>query len=407
MARIPDPGDPADIRKGTPDPLYETHRDAMRAFCRQAPADPPGTVPSGGEDDREVVSPPLIGPLYACAESVEVRGAVYDAEVILTINGVDLPPVIAKRPDGVTVAVPALAVGDTVTARQIVDGAEGVSAEEEVISHLDHYPDGLPRPRIDPTVAHQCGRVIAVRHAPGAYVTILSNGGDPVTYSAGGDWTNMRPGKSPFDQGDRFIAEQRICEDRSDPSGQVTAGPEPSPLPVPKLADGAPVAGQPLLHIVDLPEGAATEITEQSAGPVGKFSTAVSWNSQADVATGLGRNIVAGDSFTVESQLCEAVKAEIPTAEPCEVLPAPRIAQPFVGDVSITVTNHVAGARVQAFDAGGAEIADASGAVVGLTRALVQGDTLTVTQRLGRCVSREGYRIATLCASLEDCRLGE
>lgn len=402
MARIPDPIDPGNIRKGTPDPDFETHRQAMIAFCSQVPADPPGNVPVDPKDDPSVLSPPVLGPLYACSERIEVRGAVYDAQVVVSINGADEPSVQAKSSDGFSIKVNALAAGDQVQVSQTVDGQTATSDIYEVISHQEHYPDGLPRPEIDPNVVHQCGRVIAVRHIPGAFVTILSNGGDPVKYTSGGDWTNMRPGKSPFDENDEFVAEQGICTDTSNPSGKVTAGPEPQPLPVPMLKDGVAIAGQPYLHIENMPEGARTEVS----GPGGlllTFSTAVTWNPEVDVATGLGRLVEPGDSFTIVSQLCEEVKVETDRARPCEALPAPMIAQPFAGDTSVTVTSFVPGARILVFDAGSNEIGDASGTEVGLVRALVAGDVLTVVQRLEDCVSREGYRIAAVCASEEKC----
>jgi hypothetical protein len=269
------------------DPDFDTHRDAMLALCRQE-IDPPMVVPVP-EDDPEVVSPPLLGRLYACADVVEVRGTIYSAEVVLTINGTDLPPVIAESSESIQFPVAPLVEGDMVSARQTIDGQTASSGAIEVISHLVDYPEGLPAPEIDPTLVHQCGHVIAVRHVKGTQVTVTVNGGDDRTFSSGGDWTNVRPGKSPFDQGDEFRAQQALCEDKSDLSNRVTAGAPPNPMPVPVLDPSPPIEEQPYLGIYSLANGALTEVDEPSVGNVASFSTAVDWNPEVNVANALGR----------------------------------------------------------------------------------------------------------------------
>lgn len=381
------------------DETFATHRAALKALCQQSPT-PPGTVPSP-DDDREVVSPPLIGPLYACVDVVEVRGAIYGAEVVVTVNGSDEGLATATSSESLQFKVPTLSEGDQVVASQTIGGVTAVSDVVTVISHLEEYPSGLPAPEIDPTLVHQCGRVIAVRHAHGATVSVTVNGGSPQEWALGGDWTNVRPGKSPFDFGDAFRAQQQICDDRSEPSREVNAVAEPSPLPVPALAPSPALEGQPYIGVENLPNGAQTEVTEASTGGSTSFSTAVSWNPEIDVATPLGRLIEPGDTFVIKAELCEAVEIETDPVRPCEVLPAPVIGQPLVGDISITVLQAQPGARVLVFDGGGAKIGDGSGSEVGLTRALVKGDVLRVAQRLGRCESREAYQIAAVCVTQE------
>lgn len=404
MARIADPGDPNDVRKGSQDPSYSTHRSALIALCQSGAITPPEVVPFDPKDDREVVSPPVIGPLYACSNAVEVRGAIYDASVSVTINGTEVANQAVEKPNGFSVKVPSLEVGDKVQASQTFSGVTATTDEVIVKSHLDDYPNGLPAPEIDPTLAHQCGHVIAVRHVPGVELSLLSNGGNERKFSLGGDWSILRPGKSPFDQGDKFVAQQSLCEDVSAMSNTVTAGAEPSPLPIPGIKNGKAIAGQPLLHVENLAEGALTEVGENSAGQLASFSTAVTWEPEVDVASGLGRNIVAGDKFLIASTLCEGTKVETDPVERCKVLPAPRIAQPLVGDTTVTVTEYVAGAQIQIYDADSNEIADGSGDEVGLTRPIKPGDVLTVVQRLGDCVSREAYRITAICLDLELCK---
>ncbi len=385
------------------DPDFDVHRNAMLALCSQE-VPPPGQVPVP-DDDREVVSPPLIGPLYACAESVEVRGAIHDAEVVLTINGSDLPPVIADSSESLQFAVSPLVEGDLVSARQTKDGQTESSPILEVISHLVDYPDGLPAPEIDPSLVHQCGHVIAVRHVEGAIVEVSVNGGNEIKFTSGGDWTNVRPGKSPFDLNDTFIAKQFMCEDESNPSGSTNAVAAPSPMPTPVLNPNPPIADQPYLALNSLANGALTLVDESGTGQVASFSTGVSWNSEVNVEGGLGRLVQAGDQFQIVSSLCEDVKFEPEPARPCETLPVPRIASPIVGEMSVFVTDYVPGARILIWDASNAKIGDGSGTEVGLTRTLVQGDILTVAQRLGRCMSQEAYQVAAVCVYKEDCDL--
>ena len=145
-----------------------------------------------------------------------------------------------------------------------------------------------------------------------------------------------------------------------------------------------------------------TTVSESAAGQLTQFSTAVDWNPEVDIASGLGHPLLPGEQISVVSELCEATKISFPDARPCERLDAPRIAQPFVGDTSVTVTDAVPGGQVIVFDAGLNEIGDGAGSPIGLTRALVVGDVLTVIQKLGQCTSGSAYQVTAICASLED-----
>lgn len=384
---------------------YDKHVQAMFAFCDQQPP-PSGEVPPpDAGDNEEIVSPPIVlGPLYACATAVEVSGAAYGAKLVVSINGVEDASTLVTQPSQTIISVTPLVAGDVVTAIQEVDGV--VSAQSLPVTVIDHtvaYPSGLPRPEIDPTTIYECGRTIAVRHVRGATVTVFTNGGDPATYTTGGDWTNLPPAIRPFNLGDSYTAEQSICIDTSALSQAETSQVPPSPMPVPAFDPAPPISGQPLVHVENLAEGALTEVGEGSAGVLNTFSTAVTWMPEVDVATGLGRNIQAGDSFFVTSSLCEDVKVEIPTARPCERLDAPRIATPLVGQSFVTVTDAVPGARILVYDASLNEIGDGSGTIVGLTRQIVFGDILTVMQRLGQCTSSSAYQTGVVCASTGDC----
>ncbi|MFK7892833.1 MAG: hypothetical protein AB8B63_18615, partial [Granulosicoccus sp.] len=159
--------------------------------------------------------------------------------------------------------------------------------------------------------------------------------------------------------------------------------------------------GQELIGIENLAHGAQTTVEVSGAGGVASFSTAVSWKPEVDISTGLGGPLVAGQSVSVHSALCEATKVGLEPVRPCEDIPAPAIQQPFVGATSVTVTSAIAGARVLVYDNTGMEIGDSSGAEIALSRALVPGDMLTVVQKVGDCISSNGYRVTVMCINSE------
>ena len=196
---------------------HDAHAQAMLAFCNQSPRPPTEVPPPDVRDDPETLGPPVVlGPLYACAEAVEVSGASYGAKLTVRIDGTDVATVTVAKPSQTIVPVPALVTGQKVSAIQEEDGA--ISAESQPVTVTDHkvaYPNGLPTPEIDPTLIHECGRVIAVRHVRGAKITVFTNGANPVTYGTGGDWTNLAPAIRPFVLGHRYSAQQSICEDKS------------------------------------------------------------------------------------------------------------------------------------------------------------------------------------------------
>ena len=388
-----------------PGSAHDKHVQAMLAFCGQST--PPGgeVPPPDVEDNPEVISPPLvIGPLYACAEAVEVSGGIYGAKLTVSVNGTPEPTVTVTKPSQTIVPVQALVDGDVVTAVQEVSGV--VSNSSNAVTVIDHtvaYPDGLPVPVIDPTVIYECGRTIAVRHVRGAKVTVFTNGTDDVTYATGGDWTNLPPKIRPFILNDAYTAQQSLCTDMSQISGAETAGPPPSPMPVPVIDPTPPIVGQQVVNLSSLANGALTTLSESGAGDLAVFSTAVDWQPEVDVATGLGGPLQAGHQLSVVSMLCEDTKVSFPEARPCEKLGAPRIATPLVGQTFVTVTDAVPGARILVYDAALNKIGDGSGVQVGLTRPVVLGDILTVIQKVGDCTSANAYQTGVVCASEESC----
>lgn len=387
---------------GSPgDPAYAKHINALKAFCSQDPPDGTTVPVDRPDEDRGFISPPIvIGPVYACATAVEVRGLIYGAKLTIFIDGAQVAQVQVTQPSQQIVAVPALVVGQEVVAVQEKNGVVSApSTPVKVHDHRDDYPAGLPEPEIDPALIHECGRTIAVRHIRGAQVTVFTNGGDPAKYSSGGDWTNMPPAIRPFNLSDVYTARQSICSDDSPLSSPETAVAPPAPMPNPTLDPPAVYAGQELVHISNLAHGALTRVEVGGTGAATLFATAVSWNPEVDIATPHGGPLSAGQNLVVTSELCNKVEVKFPDAERCDGIPAPVIAPPFVGNSHVNVLDAIPGARILVFDAGGAEIGDGSGVIVVLNRAIVAGDVLTVVQKVGDCISTNGYRVTALCTT--------
>jgi hypothetical protein len=327
---------------------------------------------------------------------VAVRGAVLDAKVELFVNGASVGTLVARSPTLEEFTVPALVVDDTVTAMQESAGVpSGLSAPVVVRDHTVDFPGGLPAPEIDPTLIHQCGDIIAVRHVPGARLTVLSNGGDPRSAATSTDWTAIRPGKRPFDLGDSFTAAASLCSDTSGVSAPQPAVAPPPTIPAPGLNPAATYSGQELVTIENIIYGARVSVGEASFGPLGDFSWPVSWFPDFDVATPLGAPLSAGNALTTSQRLCTAGPTATSTpVERCESLPAPRIRHPIAGTNYVIVTQFVPGARVRVYDDTGDELGDGSGTVIMLKRTLTGADILTVVQEIGECTSSQGYRVS-------------
>ena len=381
--------------------LFLDHIASLMASCESPPSGGGVDVEVDYPEDPTVLSPPLVvDPIYACATTVGVRGAVLDAKVTLAINGTDVD-VIAPARNTHLIECKGLAdlkVGDSVTASQEKDGLVAISAAVTVRDHTVDYPNGLPVPSVDPTLIYECARIISIRHVPGAKVTILTNGGNAVTRVGGSTgWTIFGPGKQPFDVGDDFTAEISLCGDPSprSPPGVAVAIAAPKKIPPATFNPPETYGGQELVTLETLTNGSRTRMAEMAAGNLGGFSTSISWYPDFDVATPLGRPLAAGDRLTATQILCDLESiGETPPAIRCEELPAPRIQHPIVGTKYVVVTQSVPGARIRVYDASGKEIGDGSGTVIVLTRALTGADVITVVQQVGECTSKMGYRVS-------------
>jgi hypothetical protein len=378
---------------------FSAHINAINDACRDAPSEGGVDVPSDGiKEDPGFISPPIIiDPLYGCADAIAVRGVILHAKVDVFIDGVLVNSVEVQDPDEQVIDVPTLSPGQVVLATQFYNGAlSDPSASVTVRDHKVDYPAGLPQPTIDPTLIYECGNVIAVRHVNGARVTVYTNDADPRTSGTASGWTNIRPGKSPFDVNDKFTAEQELCGDysqRSDPAQiAVTA---PATVPPVKLDPVQTYAGQELVHTSNLLHGAMTYLSVGGFGGVAQFSTAVSWEPNVNVSQNLGRPLQAGDVLTGMQVLCEKGPTEkTPPTTGCKELPPPRIRHPRVGDTYVVVTSAVAGARVRVTTATNEELGDGSGTIIALRRPITSADVLLVVQQIGECTSSQAYRVS-------------
>ncbi|NTX53512.1 hypothetical protein [Myxococcus sp. CA039A] len=375
---------------------FTAHVDALRKACK-APKPTGTTVPGNIPDDTGYLSPPVvIDPLYGCATQVAVRGAVLDAKVTLTINGTDVGSLIARSPNHEVFNVPALVAGDKVSARQESGAAvSGPSPEIKVRDHKVDFPTGLPAPAIDPTLIYECAEVISVRHVPGAKLTVTVNGGSAVSSSTSTDWTAIRPGKTPFVVGDEYKAVISLCGDKSPESAPQKAVKAPANIPAPSFDPPQTFAGQQLVSLGSLTNGARTSIDVLGVGSAGGFSTPISWFPDYDFATPLGRALNSGEVLVAQQKLCDAGPTnQTPPAGSCKELPAPRILQPLAGTNFVIVSQAVPGARIRVYDSTNKEIGDGSGNVILLSRDLVATDILTVVQQVGKCTSGTAYRIS-------------
>lgn len=379
---------------------FQPHIAALTQACNGAPSGGGVVVDADYTDNASYLSPPLLYvPIYQCATTVTVRGAVLDAKVDLFVNGnlvASQSP--ARDPDKIEfTGLAELKASDVVTARQSAGPAtSALSPAVTVRDHAVDFPGGLPAPTIDPTLVHECSSVIAIRHVPSAKVTVLVNGGMPVSFvGSGSGWTAITPGKQPFVVGDVFTATAGLCSDVSPSSAPVWAVAAPSSIPVAKFEPTSTFNGQELVLTENLTNGSKSTVSELVLGQVGSFSTPISWKPNYDVATRIGRPLNASDRLTIGQELCAVTSTSEPTSVlPCEDLPAPKVGHPLVGQTFVIVTESIPGARVRVYDATDDELGDGSGTVIQLKRAITGADTLTVVQQVGDCMGKRGYLVS-------------
>ena len=385
----------------------------------QAPDDPNVVpFPDGLDENREFISPPVLGwPIYACAQNVTVTDFLQNATLQIFVDGSPAPnpTVVGTIPSlGVNHNVGvSFTAGQQVWVTQTKDGITSSSSNiVTVTSHLEDYPDGLPKPRLWKHPLHQCGKAVLVEDVvPGSRVEIstedpASGGGfDPANvagaFNASTEWGHNWSGVSPeFKLGTRVRARAQLCTSVSPNSDAELAEIPPNPVPggaiEEPIVDGQTIfkiwgeggAGDPPVH------GPLLQAYETGvAAPIGKTVAPGGAPHLLGVPA-----VVAGNDYHATQTLCvESNPGPTTTAVPCEDLPAPEIAPPLPGDTQVHVTSHIPGADIIIF-ADGEEVGHSSGDTINLSRPLENGEIVVVVQRLGDCTSNWVYQIDVECA---------
>jgi len=356
-------------------------------------------------DDPTVLSPPIVmEPLYACSPVVRVQGFIPDAKIEVFIDGQGAGTAIGNDPAGASVAVtvnPVLERDMIVTATQTFDSStSGASDAVTVRSHTEDYPNGVPKPRIDPPPLYQCGKATGFRDVvEGSTLRVSSepaqSGGfgpaveiGKVVGSGAAQWLTVTP---DFDLGDRVAGQYQMCSELSPVSDPLIVQTPPPTIPAPMLDEF--YENQEVVTVRNLVNGGVIEIFA-NGNPVGKSPT----------PGGAGGQLMRIDppaspaqSYTVQQSLCTAGPLSPPVSPlPCSEFPAAKIAPPQAGDTRVTVTEFVTGSRIHIY-ADGTEIGDGGGPEIQLNRPLRVGEQVIVVQSLGDCQSRFIYVIDTEC----------
>lgn len=385
----------ATMPMGDPDaPGYDGHKAELLAMCDHK--DGGRLVDNEFSDDVSVVSPPhIVVPLNQCARAAYVEDYVNGAEVELIINDnvvETIDPAIGTAATEFS-NFGQLEEGDIVQARQRVDGTWSELTRPIIVSNYkDIYPDGLPAPTIDPSTIYACASTVAVRYAiPGFEVEVKVDGDDPVTALTFAGYKPIQPGKTPFEIGDEFTAQVKACGDLSPISDAVLAQrPSSSTLTDALINPVSMYEGQEFINIGSLTYGSSSEVMKEGDGSGGGFITPMSWMN-----FGLNSPLALSDKLVVTQNLCDFSSqpsfAQSPTVLECLALPPPVINDPLPGKDFVTVIETLLGSRVRIYDESENELGDGTGSVIVLTRALTDGELVSVTQQIGDCISRQAY----------------
>jgi hypothetical protein len=373
---------------------YTAHRTVLNRLC-QTPRSGVIRFGTGPTDNVMVLSPPrILTPLYLCGEAIGVIGMRHGAEVILERDGATVATKTAQgeRVEFLRSELGAMGMAGTWTARQRVGGVtSGPSAAVTARDILADYPGGLPAPRIDPTLIHACAQSIAVMHVAGTTLEVRRvRLGTTTTWTVGGNSSGYSAvgTDAPLAVQDTLSVRQRCGSGAfsawSTPGASVRA--EPAPVPRPFIDDEEAFAGQRVVTVTGLSEGARVELGPLMSGswPVGYLDVGI--------GAALGRTLLTTDALPLRQRLCTVSAPDvIVRPRPCSELPAPEIATPLSGTRFVTFSEYVP-SSVLRVSSGGIEIGDGSGYELTLSRDLVIGETLVVTQEFpGTCAAQSHF----------------
>lgn len=385
----------------------------MAGVRAQEPNEPkdPNVQPGGRElrDDPRVLSPPILNRIYACADTVVVKGYVPNARINVYIGGA--PPVVgggigrALLPEGDPFPVSApFTVGQVVTVTQTVGGVESAPSNSVTVrNYRDDYPGGMPQPRLG-TPCLDCGRAVGVADViPGATYRVFAQ--DPTGPGTFGPAVEVGNNKDfpytvvapAFRKDQRITVQAFMCTDNSPVSAPAVVQAEPLPIlparvdPVFSGADRVTVRGAAGAVL----NGALVDVfADDTSPPGGRVGGQPSPGGAQQVF--IAPNATAGN-YQARQSLCTAGPEGRPTpTQPCSSLPPAKFRPPMPGDTSIDLTEFVPGARIRVY-VGTEEIGDGSGPRLSLTRRLAEGETVTVVQSLGRCVGNLVYVLPVGC----------
>jgi outer membrane protein assembly factor BamB len=375
--------------------------------------------PGDLREDPKFVSPPTLGqPIYACSSAITVQNFIPGAKIEVFIDGMPAP-----NPSFIG-AIPTPGqthdTGNNFTAGQVVYVTQSIggatSAHSNSVtatSHTEDFPGGLPKPRLFAHPLLQCGHAVLVEdvvpgssvsvHAEddaggGAFKPAVDVGGFQASTEWGLNWTGVNP---EFTLGARVSATAKLCTDNSPRSDDEITVPPPSPVP-PGSTDKPIIAGQTLVSIWgqagppnDPPQhGAIVTVRDASATVRGQSAIP----GGVPHILGISPAASASEKLNVTQKLCtESTPGTPTTVEDCSAMPAPIIKPPLPGDTKIVVLQQIPGAEILVF-ANGQEVGHSSGAVINLIRALNNGETVIVVQRLGKCTGQFVYQIKVECA---------
>jgi hypothetical protein len=350
-------------------------------------------------EDRKFLSPPIVGePLYQCAIAVSVYGFVPQAKLDLEINGVIVLAGISAgfpQPQGalLTLAAP-LNQGDIVRARQTSGSmVSGWSVPVTVADHTKDFPDGPPRPEINPAPVYECGSRTGVSNLlTGCEVWITADAVEvgKVIGAAPHQGVNVTP---DYGLGETVRAWASMCKDPSPPSeAYVTVAP-PNPLPAPAID---PVyEGTEQIRITNLVNGARFELSRNGAS-LGVWRT---WGYAHLV--GLSPPLTTGELLRVTQRMCPGNPDSPPgdgTVLPCSALPAPQVAPIQGGATTVTIIQMASGATIKVY-VNLVKAGEGGGPVVVLNAPVKHGDVVHVIQVIGTCVSQYAQEIKVQCVA--------
>lgn len=375
--------------------------------------------PGDFKEDRKFVSPPTLGqPIYACGSAITVQNFIPGATIDVFIDNVPAPnpsfigqiPTPGQTHDtGKT-----FTAGMVIYVTQTYKGAVSVHSNSvPVTSHTEDFPNGLPQPRLFKNPLFQCGHAVLVEDVvPNSQVTVQAEddngaGGFKPAVDVGGfqastewglNWTGVNP---QFTLKARVSATAKLCTDTSPRSDYEITEPPPSPVP-PGTTQKPIIDGQTLVTIWGetgppsdtAQHGAILTVYDAVPNVRGKTSTP----GGAPHTLGIAPAASAGQVLSVTQTLCtESVPGTTTTVGDCSAMPAPVIKPPLPGDTKIFVLQQIPGAEILVF-ASGQEVGHSSGSVINLSRALNDGETVIVEQRLGACTGSFVYQIDVGCA---------